>query len=197
VVKSRTIAAGSRGRGNRRREDTISSIHKSYKNYGLDLMKGKVVDEIKAGVLETIVSMVRQLKGAVEAPTDHSFSRQLRPDSHLPTTTCSTLSNTSELVEGPLSISTPSPSRFSTRPSTCHAWLIKLLYDSGRQLDRLRDHGVRDVITIGGLPKANRSTVLPRALPKDRERLPESPGAESNKTVGELGGFGSHGAPPH
>lgn len=40
---------------------------KGYKNYGLDLMKGKVVDEIKAGVLEPSMSKVRQLKSAVEA----------------------------------------------------------------------------------------------------------------------------------
>ena len=40
---------------------------KAYKNYGLDLMKGKVVDEIKAGVLEPSISKIRQLKSAVEA----------------------------------------------------------------------------------------------------------------------------------
>jgi T-complex protein 1 subunit alpha len=40
---------------------------KAYKNYGLDLMKGKVVDEIKAGVVEPSISKVRQLKSAVEA----------------------------------------------------------------------------------------------------------------------------------
>lgn len=40
---------------------------KSYKNYGLDLTKGKVVDEIKLGVLEPSMSKVRQLKSAVEA----------------------------------------------------------------------------------------------------------------------------------
>lgn len=40
---------------------------KSYKNYGLDLTKGKVVDEIKLGVLEPSISKVRQLKSAVEA----------------------------------------------------------------------------------------------------------------------------------
>lgn len=54
-------------------EKTVAR-RKSYKNYGLDLMKGMVVDEIKAGVLEPIVSKVRQLKGAVDAPTDHSCS---------------------------------------------------------------------------------------------------------------------------
>lgn len=40
---------------------------KGYKNYGLDLLKGKVVDEVKAGVLEPSISKVRQLKSAVEA----------------------------------------------------------------------------------------------------------------------------------
>lgn len=40
---------------------------KAYKNYGLDLSKGKVVDEIKAGVMEPSISKIRQLKSAVEA----------------------------------------------------------------------------------------------------------------------------------
>lgn len=40
---------------------------KNYKNYGLDLMKGRVVDELKMGVLEPSMSKVRQLKSAVEA----------------------------------------------------------------------------------------------------------------------------------
>ncbi|MCJ1416004.1 T-complex protein 1 subunit alpha [Xylographa parallela] len=40
---------------------------KNYKNYGLDLTKGKVVDSVKAGVLEPSMSKVRQLKSAVEA----------------------------------------------------------------------------------------------------------------------------------
>ncbi len=40
---------------------------KAYKNYGLDLTKGKVVDEIKAGVVEPSISKIRQLKSAVEA----------------------------------------------------------------------------------------------------------------------------------
>jgi T-complex protein 1 subunit alpha len=40
---------------------------KNYKNYGLDLVNGKVVDEIKAGVLEPSMSKVKQLKSAVEA----------------------------------------------------------------------------------------------------------------------------------
>ncbi|KAI8962320.1 T-complex protein 1 [Daldinia sp. FL1419] len=47
-------------------EKTVAK-KKNYKNYGLDLMKGKVVDEIKAGVLEPSISKIRQLKSAVEA----------------------------------------------------------------------------------------------------------------------------------
>lgn len=40
---------------------------KSYKNYGLDLTRGKIVDEVKLGVLEPSISKIRQLKSAVEA----------------------------------------------------------------------------------------------------------------------------------
>lgn len=40
---------------------------KGYKNYGLDLLRGKVVDEVKAGVLEPSMSKVKSLKSAVEA----------------------------------------------------------------------------------------------------------------------------------
>ena len=40
---------------------------RNYKNYGLDLTRGKVVDQIKAGVLEPSMSKVKQLKSAVEA----------------------------------------------------------------------------------------------------------------------------------
>ncbi|KAI1853120.1 hypothetical protein JX265_011401 [Neoarthrinium moseri] len=47
-------------------EKTIARM-KGYKNYGLDLARGKVIDEIKAGVLEPHMSKVRQLKSAVEA----------------------------------------------------------------------------------------------------------------------------------
>lgn len=47
-------------------EKTIAK-KKAYKNYGLDLMQGKVVDEVKVGVLEPTVSKIRQLKSAVEA----------------------------------------------------------------------------------------------------------------------------------
>ncbi|GMM28549.1 chaperonin-containing T-complex alpha subunit [Martiniozyma asiatica (nom. inval.)] len=40
---------------------------KNYKNYGLDLIKGKVVDEIANGVLEPTVSKIKSLKSALEA----------------------------------------------------------------------------------------------------------------------------------
>ncbi|RKU48892.1 T-complex protein 1 subunit alpha [Coniochaeta pulveracea] len=53
--------------GDANEDEKTVARHKSYKNYGLDLVKGKVVDEIKAGVLEPSVSKVRQLKSAVEA----------------------------------------------------------------------------------------------------------------------------------
>jgi T-complex protein 1 subunit alpha len=51
------------------REATESTIAKrrNYKNYGLDLTRGKVVDQIRAGVLEPSMSKIRQLKSAVEA----------------------------------------------------------------------------------------------------------------------------------
>jgi T-complex protein 1 subunit alpha len=40
---------------------------RNYRNYGLDLSKGKVHDVVKAGVLEPAMSKVKQLKSAVEA----------------------------------------------------------------------------------------------------------------------------------
>ncbi|KAK6418714.1 chaperonin-containing T-complex alpha subunit Cct1 [Oleoguttula sp. CCFEE 5521] len=40
---------------------------KGYKNYGLDLTRGKVHDTLKAGVVEPTMSKVKQLKSAVEA----------------------------------------------------------------------------------------------------------------------------------
>lgn len=40
---------------------------KGYRNYGLDLTKGRVHDSIKAGVLEPSMGKVKQLKSAVEA----------------------------------------------------------------------------------------------------------------------------------
>ncbi|KAK2742928.1 T-complex protein 1 subunit alpha [Myotisia sp. PD_48] len=40
---------------------------RNYKNYGLDLLRGRVVDMLKAGVTEPTMSKVKQLKSAVEA----------------------------------------------------------------------------------------------------------------------------------
>ncbi|KAK2759148.1 T-complex protein 1 subunit alpha [Arachnomyces sp. PD_36] len=48
-------------------EEKAIAKKKTYKNYGLDLMKGRVVDSVKAGVLEPSMSKVKQLKSAVEA----------------------------------------------------------------------------------------------------------------------------------
>lgn len=52
-------------------------------NYGLDLLKGEVRDNIKAGVLEPTVSKVKSLKSALEAATsllriDDGLPRPLR-----------------------------------------------------------------------------------------------------------------------
>jgi T-complex protein 1 subunit alpha len=40
---------------------------RGYKNNGLDLLNGKVVDEVKAGILEPTMSKIKSLKSAVEA----------------------------------------------------------------------------------------------------------------------------------
>jgi T-complex protein 1 subunit alpha len=40
---------------------------RAYRNYGLDLLHGKTVDMVRAGVLEPSMSKVKQLKSAVEA----------------------------------------------------------------------------------------------------------------------------------
>lgn len=40
---------------------------KNYKNYGLDLIKGKVVNEVSSGVLEPTISKIKSLKSALEA----------------------------------------------------------------------------------------------------------------------------------
>ncbi|KAL1841329.1 hypothetical protein VTJ49DRAFT_7166 [Mycothermus thermophilus] len=53
--------------GEANEDEKIVARKKAYKNYGLDLTKGKVVDSIKAGVVEPSISKIRQLKSAVEA----------------------------------------------------------------------------------------------------------------------------------
>lgn len=47
--------------------DPTDSKRKNYKNTGLDLINGKVVDALKGGTLEPTMSKVRSLKSAVEA----------------------------------------------------------------------------------------------------------------------------------
>ncbi|KAL2110041.1 hypothetical protein VUR80DRAFT_1692 [Thermomyces stellatus] len=53
--------------GDAKAGEKMMARKKAYKNYGLDLTKGKVVDEVKAGVLEPSLSKIKQLKSAVEA----------------------------------------------------------------------------------------------------------------------------------
>ncbi|KAK2812995.1 T-complex protein 1 subunit alpha [Emmonsiellopsis sp. PD_5] len=53
--------------GDANEEEKAIAKKKMYKNYGLDLMKGRVVDSVKNGVLEPSMSKVKQLKSAVEA----------------------------------------------------------------------------------------------------------------------------------
>jgi T-complex protein 1 subunit alpha len=53
------------GDANEKERDVVKK--KMYKNYGLDLNRGKVVDVVKMGVLEPSMSKVKQLKSAVEA----------------------------------------------------------------------------------------------------------------------------------
>jgi len=53
--------------GDANEDEKIIAKKKNYKNYGLDLTKGKVVDEIKAGVLEPLMSKRQSLRLAVEA----------------------------------------------------------------------------------------------------------------------------------
>ncbi|EGD86058.1 T-complex protein 1 subunit alpha [Trichophyton rubrum D6] len=47
--------------------DKAIAKQKNYRNYGLELLKGRVTDSVKAGVLEPSMSKVKQLKSAVEA----------------------------------------------------------------------------------------------------------------------------------
>jgi len=53
--------------GDANEDEKTLARKKGYRNYGLDLLRGRVVDEVKAGVLEPSVSKIRQLKSAVEA----------------------------------------------------------------------------------------------------------------------------------
>ncbi|KAL8924575.1 MAG: hypothetical protein Q9172_002609 [Xanthocarpia lactea] len=49
------------------KEEKLMAKRRGYRNYGLDLSRGKVVDMVKMGVMEPSMSKVRQLKSAVEA----------------------------------------------------------------------------------------------------------------------------------
>lgn len=53
--------------GDANEEEKAIAKKRTYRNYGLDLTKGRVVDSVKAGVLEPSMSKVKQLKSAVEA----------------------------------------------------------------------------------------------------------------------------------
>ncbi|KAK1139748.1 chaperonin-containing T-complex alpha subunit Cct1 [Aspergillus melleus] len=53
--------------GDANEEEKAIAKKKTYRNYGLDLMKGRVHDTLKAGVLEPSMGKVKQLKSAVEA----------------------------------------------------------------------------------------------------------------------------------
>ena len=48
-------------------QDKEVAKRKAYRNYGLDLLRGRTVDVVKMGVLEPSMSKVKQLKSAVEA----------------------------------------------------------------------------------------------------------------------------------
>lgn len=58
---------GGKSPNNATEQERALAKKKNFKNYGLDLTRGKVVDQIKAGVLEPSMSKVKQLKSAVEA----------------------------------------------------------------------------------------------------------------------------------
>ncbi len=53
--------------GEAKEHETEVARRKAYRNYGLDLLQGRTVDMVKAGVLEPSMSKVKQLKSAVEA----------------------------------------------------------------------------------------------------------------------------------
>jgi T-complex protein 1 subunit alpha len=48
-------------------DERAANRRRAYRNYGLDLSRGKVHDVVRAGVLEPAMSKVKQLKSAVEA----------------------------------------------------------------------------------------------------------------------------------
>ncbi|KAF2459090.1 putative T-complex protein 1 subunit alpha [Lineolata rhizophorae] len=66
-LRSRHALSQRTADGDANEDEKTAARKKNYRNYGLDLARGKVVDEIKAGVLEPSMSKVKQLKSAVEA----------------------------------------------------------------------------------------------------------------------------------
>ncbi|KAJ8611684.1 hypothetical protein MRB53_037795 [Persea americana] len=64
---SRGSVAGGAGGAGADEEARALAHKKNYRNYGLDLKRGRVGDSVKAGVLEPAMSKVKQLKSAVEA----------------------------------------------------------------------------------------------------------------------------------
>ncbi|SCU81661.1 LADA_0C00342g1_1 [Lachancea dasiensis] len=61
IAKLRTYHAASQ------QAQLNDSKRKNYRNYGLDLIRGKVVDEVHSGVLEPTISKIKSLKSALEA----------------------------------------------------------------------------------------------------------------------------------
>jgi T-complex protein 1 subunit alpha len=66
-LRSRHALSQRIAEGEANEDEKTVARKKAYKNYGLDLTRGKVVDSIKAGVVEPSISKIRQLKSAVEA----------------------------------------------------------------------------------------------------------------------------------
>jgi T-complex protein 1 subunit alpha len=66
---SATTASGSAGPEPAAAKESEKELarRKAYRNYGLDLTRGRTVDMLKMGVLEPSMSKVKQLKSAVEA----------------------------------------------------------------------------------------------------------------------------------
>lgn len=66
-LRSRHALSQRTADGDANEDEKTLARKKNYRNYGLDLAKGRVTDAVKAGVLEPSMSKVKQLKSAVEA----------------------------------------------------------------------------------------------------------------------------------
>ena len=66
-LRSRHALSQRTAEGEANEDEKSVARKKNYRNYGLDLLRGRVVDEVKAGVLEPAMSKIKQLKSAVEA----------------------------------------------------------------------------------------------------------------------------------